>query len=642
MRSGTLALMLVFLNPVAAQNISAANRTLDWDYVVNRLPQLDRYFFDHLDRVQFQQAADALNAKLPTATDAEFYVGLAQLVAMAGDMHTMLYLSPGSSPPAGFGFFDLQFRWLDDGLFVVGAGAAYTSALGSQLVAVGGLPINDVVERVGTTFAHSNDQFLHTMAEQHLRYPHVLQGLHISPATPATDFTFQTLAGQQFTLQVGQGTNIARLDPPVSQGPWPDYLKYGNPYYGDLSNSFFYSAPTKVLFAKYNTCEDLPGAPVSAFNDGVLAALDSNPVDTLVIDFRGNSGGNEYLLFPLGAGIIHRMPQLRLNPNFHIYLVIDKGTFSSGMYDPMAFISGFMAGYEGVPPIDRSVITVIGEPTGGKPVGYGNTVQFALPGSGLGGQYATVSVDQDLGVIPDLPSFNPDVPIRTRSTDWFARFDPVMAAMLARSNGAPPSPTGDAIVVNGASFRTDQGVAPGSFASVFGAFAQVPDRLLVGGAEATIVSAGTAQVNFLVPATTAPGTTGISVRAGGVELASGDFTVSATGPGIFVLDSTDPSQPGAVENQDFSINGAGNAASAGSVVQIFATGYGALDASGAAPVQVFFGDLPGEVLYSGPAPKLPGLWQINARIPQGTPSGQNSLFLAAGNVASNGVTLWVR
>jgi len=625
---------------VEAQNIPVTNRTLDLNYVATQIPKGDKFFFAQLDPGQFQQAVNALNAQIATATDAEFYVGLAQLVAMAADDHTALYLYLPQ-----FQFLPLDFRWVDDGMFVVGAGSAYLNALGTQVVAVEGMPIAQVVQLLGTTIYHANDQYLHYNAAANLNFQQILQGLHIAPVAPTTAFTFQTLAGNQFTLQIAAGARggIAMLDPPLALGPWPDYLDYGNAYTGVLSNSFFYSAPNKMVYAKYNTCEDLPGAPVSAFDSGVLAALDANPVDTLVIDLRYNGGGDEFLLFPLGVGLLQRLPKLQANPRFHVYLVIDAGTFSSGMYDAMAFVSGFLEYDEGLPPVNTSqVFTVIGQPTSGKPVGYGDVVSFTLPGSTVTGSYSTDAINQNMGVIPDAPSFNPDIPVSVRSTDWFARFDPVMAAILARSNGAPAPPSGSAVTVNGASFRIDQGIAPGSFASTFGAFGVAPDQVLVGGLTASIVGSSVSQVNFLVPATAAVGATQISVRAGGVEVASGQFTVSAAGPGIFVLDPTNPSQPGAIENQDFSVNSQGNAAAVGSVVQIFATGYSPLDSSGNAPVQVFFGDLPAQVQYSGPAPQLPGLWQINAVVPQGTPIGQSPVFIAAGNLASNGVTIWVQ
>jgi hypothetical protein len=60
------------------------------------------------------------------------------------------------------------------------------------------------------------------------------------------------------------------------------------------------------------------------------------------------------------------------------------------------------------------------------------------------------------------------------ASDFFSRHDPVMAAIVARSEGSAPGPSGGAIAVNGASFRAKQGLAPGSFASVFGSFPPRP------------------------------------------------------------------------------------------------------------------------------------------------------------------------
>ena len=281
---------------------------------------------------------------------------------------------------------------------------------------------------------------------------------------------------------------------------------------------------------------------------------------------------------------------------------------------------------------------VIGESTGGKPSHYGTVNGFTLPASRLTGQYSTKFIAAPPG-IPDGPAFNPDIAVATRSTDYFARFDPVMGAIVARSAGAAAPPSGNAIVVNGASFRTEQGVAPGSFASAFGSFGQTPDQVVIAGASGQIVSAGAAQVNFIVPASLAIGPATVSVRTGGVELAAGRATVTSSSPGLFIFRPADPSQPGAVENQDFSVNTQTNPAATGSVVQIFATGYGPLDASGAAPVHVYIAEMPAQVLFSGPV--APGLWQINAQVPSGI-SGQASLYLVSGNTASNAVTIWVQ
>ena len=79
----------------------------------------------------------------------------------------------------------------------------------------------------------------------------------------------------------------------------------------------------------------------------------------------------------------------------------------------------------------------------------------------------------------------------------------------------------------------------------------------------------------------------------------------------------------------------------GSIVSIYATGAGPADAAGNVPVSVYFDDVPADVLGSVALTQYPGLWQINARVPAGV-SGQVPVFVVAGNLASNAVTVAVR
>ena len=623
----------LFAASLAAQRFSTAVRQQDLNYVANQVPKLHANFFFQLDPAVYQQAVTALQAQISTLTDAEFYVQLTALIAMAGDAHTAISLTNATAISAGFLQFPLQFRWLDDGVFVTAATAPYAQALGARLVQVGGFPIDQVMQKLGTIIPHANDQWLHYEAQQYLAGQQVLQGLDLMPAAATSALTFQTLAGSQFTRQIGTtfaGALQSAVDP--SAGPLPDYLQQTG-----LNYWYTYSAANRLLYFKYNKCADDPSNPFAAFSATVLAALDTQPVDTFVFDFRGNTGGDASILSPLLNGLLARAPTLLVNPQFRVYDVIDKGTFSSGMDDAMEIKSAALQYTTLFPGVDlRTRFIVIGEPSGGKPAEYGEVVGFTLPGSGLNGQYSTKYFPNPTG-IPDLPSFMPDVTIATRSTDFFARYDPTLAAILGRMSGVPPPPSGNVITVNGASFRVDQGIAPGSFASAFGSFSQTPDQVTVNGVAGRFVAGSTSQVNFIVPASTSPGTATISVRAGGVELANGQAAISAVGPGIFVLEGANPSQPGAVENQDYSVNSSSNPAVQGSVVQIFATGYGQLSGS----PQVFFADTPAQILFSGETAQYPGLWQINAVAPT-TLSGQVPVFIIGGNLTSNAVTIWIQ
>jgi len=376
--------------------------------------------------------------------------------------------------------------------------------------------------------------------------------------------------------------------------------------------------------------------PFASFTAELMATLDANLVDTFVLDIRFNSGGNSGLVGPIFNGLASRFSRLTANPQFRIYNVFSNGTISSALLNSEDLLIPFPVSIANA---NRNVnlstrVVSIGQPTGGKPTHYGNVVAFQLPGSGFPGQRSTALWTAPAG-IPDSDSLYPSITIPLWSTNYFGRFDPVMAAILGRGTGAPAPPSGDVITVNAASFRTDQGIAPGSYASAFGYFGKIPDEVAIGEANTAPVSASESQVNFVVPSATPVGVATVTVRSAGQPLAQGKLTISRTGPGIFVVEPGSPSQPGAVLNQDGTLNTASNPAAVGTVVQIYATGYGNQ------PVRAYFGETPGEILFSGTLAQFAGLWQINSRVPAGV-GGQVSLFLFSGDLASNGVTIWIR
>ena len=615
-----VVISLVFAGCLFAQtSATSQQRQTDVQYVASQLPALHPDFFFQLNPADFNNAVQLLTAQAPTLTDPEFAVRLAQLVAMAGDPHTTLYLTG----PA----FPLTFRALDDGVFVTGAAPEYSNALGTRLVAVGSTDISTVLAQLATVIPHTSMQWVQYEAQSYLRVQQILQGLDLVPVTAASPLTFQDSTGNRFTLNVTPSGEALMTAPDAARGPLPDFVQNGN-----LNYWFTYFSAQRLLYFKYNVCEDDPANPFAALAVNLLNTLQSNPVDTFVLDFRGNTGGDTSVSDPLFSGLQQQLPALLSNPDFRIYDVIDGGTFSSGLDIAMGIKSSALA--ELYPGFDKATI-VVGEPSGGPPAGYGQVKPFSLPYLGLSGQYSTVYSPLQ-PYIPAGSAFEPDIPVSNRSADYFARHDPVLAAIVARATAPPAPPSGSTTVVSAASFRTDQGIAPASYASAFGTFPPNVDGIFINGLAAQIVVATPTQINFILPAALSAGTATISVRVGSSEVSTGQFTVVPASLGIFVL-STDPSQPGAVLNTDSSINGPGAPAPRNSILQIFGTGF-------AQTTQVFFGDTAGQILYSGPT-GVPGLWQINATLPDGA-SGQLPVYAIAGggsgNTVSNAVTVWVQ
>jgi uncharacterized protein (TIGR03437 family) len=231
---------------------------------------------------------------------------------------------------------------------------------------------------------------------------------------------------------------------------------------------------------------------------------------------------------------------------------------------------------------------------------------------------------------------------------------------------------GQVVVVNGASFRAEQPLATGSWATAYAAIggaakataASSPYPTSLGGVQVLVdgkpaplyyVDPGQNQINFLVPAGIAAGIRPVRVIVGATQQDSTVRIMSAA-PGIFVIDSTVAPGRGAVLNQDYSVNSSSNPAKRGEIIQIFATGPGALSQAipdgavapsdplvmTASKPQVYISGVEADVRFSGMAPGFAGLWQVNAVVPaQSFISGRVPLKIFIDGVDSNEVSFFV-
>jgi uncharacterized protein (TIGR03437 family) len=145
--------------------------------------------------------------------------------------------------------------------------------------------------------------------------------------------------------------------------------------------------------------------------------------------------------------------------------------------------------------------------------------------------------------------------------------------------------------------------------------------------------------------------------AGRLQTAGWVLPVAPSAPGVFTLDATGTG-PGAVLNQDNSVNGIANPASRRSVISIYVTGEGQTRPAGVTgsvtqsnttapslPVTVKIGGIEATVQYAGSAPdQVAGLLQVNAVVPQGvTPGPAVPVTVSVGGIPSQaGVTIAVQ
>ena len=157
--------------------------------------------------------------------------------------------------------------------------------------------------------------------------------------------------------------------------------------------------------------------------------------------------------------------------------------------------------------------------------------------------------------------------------------------------------------------------------------------MLINGSPAPLVSVSDTQVNFLAPDNLVPDTAGLVVRTPLGTSDPAQVQVEAYAPGIFFEALT---EYGAILNAGTAYTTQAQPAKPGGYIEIYCTGLGSLSVQPSVQAAGF--DAP--IVYSG-VTSIPGLYQVNVQIPNGVPSGAQSLTLTINGVISNTVKVQI-
>jgi uncharacterized protein (TIGR03437 family) len=180
--------------------------------------------------------------------------------------------------------------------------------------------------------------------------------------------------------------------------------------------------------------------------------------------------------------------------------------------------------------------------------------------------------------------------------------------------------------------------------------------IMVDGSQLPVLAVSPGQINAILPQNMNPGSARLQVQVDGVLSNSVVLPISAAVPALFTVDASGKG-PGAIVNQDGTLNSTINPARRGSIVSLYGTGAGAMSPLGGdgylnvsapfgtinATVTASVGGQAAEVRYAGGAPFLvSGVFQMNIQIPADGPSGALLVAVKIGSIPANDVTVWIR
>ena len=431
LRAGLLLVALCsFANAAHADRIPAdwvPRWRADLQFAADSLPLRHPNFFHTVSRESYRTALDSLSRRVPDLDHHQIVVELARIVAMVHDGHTRLTLPFDSTsgfftghsttarpkvPGLVFRTYPIRFGLFDDTLYVIRADSAHRELLGGRVVSLGSMSVAQAMAAVEPAIQRDNDSQVRDLMPGWLVCPEILHARGVFDERERAAIVVERADGRRIEAELApiSGVPVRWLDArPGSDRPLRDRQPERNHWFMQVPG-------TRTIYARYRQVMDDPDETVAQFADSLFTAIEATRADRLVLDLRGNVGGDGGLNRPL---VQHLIRCDRLQRPGAMWALIDRGTFSAAIMmaaDLELWTSMLLAG----------------EKTGGHPNSYGDSRRTVLPQSGL-----TVRISslfwQLTGPQDRRDGITPHVPITMRFADWQANRDPVLEAALARA-----------------------------------------------------------------------------------------------------------------------------------------------------------------------------------------------------------------
>lgn len=401
-----LALPLTFSAPPTDEDPIAA-WSEDALFLVDELERLHPDPWFGCPREEFETALDAflqgLDGKDEDRARAGFLRLFAKLSQSGRDGHSIAWPMTGRALP-------VQLFGFGEGWYVVDALAPET--IGARVVTLGGVPVEEVAQRLAPLLTRDNEWNLRAKLAAALTNPELLAGVGIACPTEGLEVELER-DGRRETLALAPVSgNHAFLGfrplPPRAGARWLEGR--------EAAYRLEVLPAERTLYVQYNevTARDRQGRALGEFVQELERTYTERGLARLVIDVRSNGGGDNTTFRPL----IEALKRPPFEAHGTTFVLIGRYTFSAA--------GNFVTSVE-----RETKAILVGEPTGGAPNQYGDAQTVELPHHRdllvrISTRYHAFARADD----PRL-THEPHVAVPLRASDYFAGRDPVLAAALA-------------------------------------------------------------------------------------------------------------------------------------------------------------------------------------------------------------------
>ncbi len=376
-------------------------------------------YFDPELKARFIDKINSLILSIPELSDDEINFGLMESAAMLHDLHSYVSLSmPDEVLP--FDVMPVDYNGETFGM-IWGGSSDVSELIGKLLIAINDIPLDEVRERIRPIIGYENEASFEALSYSYsylmnwdvLRYIGVMDEGH---------FAWITVRDFDGTERKYQITSESYADT-WSEDYLVEYYKNANMftdagiYQKDLNdqNNVWYHLMKQgeVLYIRFTSCivDESVG---EVFDDAFQAADANEKCQTVILDFRVNSGGYSDL-----SGNFVKLAEYLETCEAQVFILIDNNSFSAAI---------------GIPAVLRRRLkdaTLIGS-AGGQQPRFFRGESFSLPYSQIYCQCSSELVD--FWPNYENETLTPDLIVRQTYEDYLNGYDSVLKYILASGN----------------------------------------------------------------------------------------------------------------------------------------------------------------------------------------------------------------
>ena len=264
---------------------------------VGKASMTREYLYDPALREKFIGHINALILRIHDASDAELLYGCAEAITLLGDAHSNIYFPLNEMFPLG-----LALLYTEDvpEAYIVAAPKGDEDLLLCRLDAINGVPVSEIITKAAKVTPHENLYYV-----QYFLFYDTYRKVLPCQLLNCDMLRYIGVLGEEntaeFTITEGSGTSRKIVLSSCGKDSLPEFASYPSPSDtdpricltlrdSDRETSGWYRIVDdgKALYIRIRSCEDDSGEIVTKAAE---AAATEDALETVIVDFRGNSGG---------------------------------------------------------------------------------------------------------------------------------------------------------------------------------------------------------------------------------------------------------------------------------------------------------------------------------------------------------------